>query len=269
MRKSFPISSKRFGDRLKTLMDYNNLSSLELAVNLCGYSDKPKSNTAEYIECRKKARTIENHLKLGALDNLNSSESLSTLYLSEYCSFFNCSADYFLGLIDYPTKEEEDIGKITGLSKTAINTLASWYAYQKDMKKKEQKQIYFPIEILNILLSYDTKTEFLLHGIQDLLKSNYKIPAYHNGKYEVSNINKKYDKCLIPQYMIPESELDVIKGNNNFNDIYLLTLVRDKTKPWDNTQITLNDDFFEAIAMKKIEKYLFQIKKEYLEKNDD
>ena len=268
MRKLFPTKSKKFGDRLNALMTRENLSSLDLAAKLLGYSEKPKSNVKEYEECRKKERTIKNHLKLNALDNLNSSESLSTIYLIEYCNFFHCSADYLLGFIDFPTNKNQSVYEITGLSDIATNTLSSWYEYQKNMKRDYQEQIYFPIEILNILLS-DSNTEWLLRGIQDLLKSNYKIPAYHNGEWEVANINEKYSKCSTPKYIVPDSDYDVIKGHDGFRDLYLLTLVQDKTKTWDNTQIALDDDFFEAVAMKTIEKYLRKIRDNYLEEKEN
>ncbi|MDE7177058.1 MAG: hypothetical protein K2O59_04520 [Lachnospiraceae bacterium] len=264
MRKLFPTKSKKFGDRLNALMTRENLSSLDLAAKLLGYSKKPKSNTEEYGECRKKERTIKNHLNLNSLDNLNSSESLSTIYLIEYCNFFHCSADYLLGFIDFPTQENQSIYDITGLNNTAINTLSSWFEYERNMKKDYQEQIYFPIETLNTLLS-DDNMEWLLRGIQDLLKSNYKIPAYHNGEYETVNINKKYSNCLTPKYIVPDSDHDVIKGHGEFSDLYLLTLVQDKEKTWDHTQIVLDDDFFEAVAMKTIEKYLREIRNNYLE----
>lgn len=264
MRNLFPIKSKNFGERLNALMKCNGLGSLDLAVKLLGYPQKPKSNTAEYQECRAKEKTIKNHLKLGALDNQNSSESLSSLYLIEYCNFFHCEADFLLGYIDFPTKKNQSIYETTGLNDTAINTLSSWFEYQKDMAKERQELIYFPIETLNDLLSDKDNMEYLLRGVQDLLKSNYKIPAYHNGEWEIAEINDKYSKCYTPKYIVPESDYDVIKGHGGYNDLYLLTLVQDKTKTWDNTQIPLDDDFFEAIAMKKVEKYLRDIRDNYV-----
>lgn len=186
-----------------------------------------------------------------------------------YSKYFHVTSDYLLGLRDTKPVDENIamISKKTGLSDTAIETLSSWYEYQKNMKRDYQEQIYFPIEILNILLS-DSDMEWLLRGIQDLLKSNYKIPAYHTGEHEVANINEKYNKCLTPKYIVPDSDYDVIKGHDGFRDLYLLTLVRDKTKTWDNTQIALDDDFFEAVAMKTIEKYLRKIRDNYLKEKE-
>lgn len=123
MRKPFPIKSKKFGERLNALMKCNGLGSLDLAVKLLGHPQKPKSNTPEYQECRAKEKTIKNHLKLGALDNQNSSESLSSLYLIEYCNFFHCEADFLLGYIDFPTKKNQSVYEITGLSENAIEAL--------------------------------------------------------------------------------------------------------------------------------------------------
>lgn len=190
-------------------------------------------------------------------------------YAAKLAELYGVSIDYLLGRSECTSVENEKIREITGLNDVAIDTLASWYTYQENMKKEYQQQTYFPIEVLNILLANRFETEFLLNSIQDLLKSDYKIPAYHNGQFVEANINEKYNKCLTPQYVVPNSEYDVIKGRNGFSDMYLLTLVKDKSKTWDNIQIALNDDFFESIALKTIEKHLLEIKKDFQDKESD
>lgn len=77
-----------------------------------------------------------------------------------YCKYFNVTSDYLLGIRDTKPVDENIamISQKTGLNDTAIETLSSWYDYQKNMKKDYQEQIYFPIDTLNILLT-DSNTE--------------------------------------------------------------------------------------------------------------
>lgn len=202
-------------------------------------------------------------------DNVQMFPKIDNEKLEALADLYNVSIDYILGRSKCTSVENEKISEITGLNDVAIDTLASWYTYQENMKKEYQQQTYFPIEILNILLANKFETQFLLESIQDLLMSDYKIPAYHNGKFIEANINEKYNKCLTPQYVVSDSPRDMIKGVYGSNDTYLLTLVKDKTKTWDNVQIALNDDFFESIALKSIEKHLLEIKNDFQNKESD
>lgn len=202
-------------------------------------------------------------------DNVQMFPKIDNEKLEALADLYNVSIDYILGRSKCTSVENEKISEITGLNDVAIDTLASWYTYQENMKKEYQQQTYFPIEILNILLANKFETQFLLESIQDLLMSDYKIPAYHNGKFIEANINEKYNKCLTPQYVVSDSPHDMIKGVYGSNDTYLLTLVKDKTKTWDNVQIALNDDFFESIALKSIEKHLLEIKNDFQNKESD
>lgn len=180
MRKIFPIKSKKFGDRLKTLMICNGLSSLDLAVKLLGYSEKPKSNTDEYKECRVKERTIKNHLKLGALDNQNSSESLSTLYLIEYCNFFHCESDFLLGYIDFPTRKVESVYEVTGLSDTAIDTLNSL---------KNTYDFKHTMDIFNFIMSDTHLFGAFLSCLRDYIEPGFTIPLHPERDKNTKNIS--------------------------------------------------------------------------------
>ena len=200
----------------------------------------------------------------------NGSQSPDAKTLIAYSKVFDVSVDYLLGLTNsrYLDENIAMISKTTGLSDTAINTLSSWHKYQIKMKQASQEQIYFPIETLNILLSNDDM-EWLLRGVQDLLKPNYKIPAYHNGESELTDINDKYQGCRVPKYIVPDSDYDVVRGHGGYEDLYLLTLVQDKTKTWDNIQIPLDKDFFETVAFQKIESHLRNIRDRYLQERTD
>lgn len=262
----FPVShNATFGERLTALRQDKGIKSVQaLAEAIYEKFDKyEKSDSVDInigtIESIRKR--IASHLK----ENCNPKME----FIKEYCDFFGCDAGFLLGYMDFPTQKSQNLYELTGLNDKALDTLASWHTYQENMKKEYQQQTHFPIEVLNILLANRFETEFLLNSIQDLLKSDYKIPAYHNGEFVKANINEKYNKCLTPQYVVPNSEYDMIKGKNGFSDMYLLTLVKDKSKTWDNTQIALNDDFFESIALKTIEKHLLEIKKDFQDKESD
>ena len=178
MRKLFPTISKDFGVRLKALMYFNNITtSTELAVKLCGYEQKPKTGTSEYEICRTKERTIKNHLKLGNLTNLNSSESLTTIYIAEYCHYFHCSADYLLGYIDYPTHSYTDIGEETGLSVSAINSI------------KQINNSWDPIEseVFDFILKDSNVFSDFLKWISIYIDNTYTTPITRNpqtGSFE-------------------------------------------------------------------------------------
>lgn len=178
MRKLFPTISKDFGVRLKALMYFNNITtSMELAVKLCGYEQKPKTGTSEYEICRTKERTIKNHLKLGNLTNLNSSESLTTIYIAEYCHYFHCSADYLLGYIDYPTHSYTDIGEETGLSVSAINSI------------KQINNSWDPIEseVFDFILKDSNVFSDFLKWISIYIDNTYTTPITRNpqtGSFE-------------------------------------------------------------------------------------
>ena len=250
MRKPFPIISKNFGDRLHALMKYNNITTLDLAAKLCGYQNKPKSNTKEYHECCNRARTIKNHLKLGPLATISSSKSLATIYLADYCNFFKCSADYFFGYIDYPTKEETDIGKVTGLSKTAIETLKFL-----NLNNGTTLAGHNEVSTLNALLSESLCTLELLAGIEDFLNVRYNIPVYHTGRYEVK------DSILQPECIVPDNDFDKL------DKTYLLNLAKDHNNPKDNFSIALTKTFLESVALNTIEKAVIELRSALNERN--
>lgn len=226
--------------------------------NILEYNDSLGDDIARNKQIMHVKRTLERHL-----NETVSAENLSGQWISIYCKFFKCSCDYLMGYISNPTKGNTDMHQKTGLNDVAIKTLSSWYKYQNEMKEACQEQTYLPIETLNILLSDNYTAELLLNSIQELFQTDYNIPVYHNGESEDVYINDKYSKVSIPKCIAFNNDLDVIKGQWNFPDLYLLTLVKDKEKTWDNRQIPLDDDFFEAVAIRKIQKHLLDIRKNY------
>ncbi len=253
----FPIFDKHFGKRLKALMTLNNIKNAPNLAKKMLKIDKKENDMTNYekADFNRVTRSINSHLKMDSCVNIE------VTYIKEYCEFFNCSYDYFFGLIDYPTHEYTDIIERTGLSMPAIDTLMKWCEYQKNMEENAQNQTYFPLLALNVLLSDKYNAEFFLQGFQDLLQAEYKIPAYHIDGYDTVYINEKYSACAVPKCVPYNNEYDVIKGENGFSDIYKLTLLKDKEKPWDNVGISLTKDFFETIALEKVKKYLLEVVK--------
>lgn len=259
-----------FGDRLNYLynlvhkIDTNekgwSLSAAKkmFSNNIINYNDSLGDDIARNKQIAHIKRTLERHLK-----ETISAENLSGQWISIYCKFFNCSCDYLMGYISNPTKSDTDIHQKTGLNDNAIKTLSLWYEYQNKMKEACQEQTYLPIKTLNILLSDEYTAELLFNSIQELFQTDYNIPAYHNGEKETVYINNKYSKTSVPKCITFNNDLDIVKGRWNFPDLYLLTLVKDKEKTWDNRQIPLDDDFFETIAIRKIQKHLLDIRKNY------
>ena len=239
MRNTFPIQSISFGERLKALMQLNNINdSLELAYKLLGYKEKPKSNTDEYIYCRKKARTIDNHLSLGNLNEQNSSVSLKTCFLVEYCMFFNCSADYLLGYINYPTHKQTDIGKETGLSPESINELVK-------LPKTEQY-------ILNCLLEKYPRLPELLKRIRQtvvystldkdvhitLNKENSYYPDTKDVFAFVSELNK-YNLREVSSYALSQTLHEIVE--TLYDDEYLKELSVEYARNFIRKQISLSE----------------------------
>lgn len=173
MRNIFPISSKKFGDRLEALMTINNISSsFDLAIKLLGYKSKPKSATQEYIDCLNRARSINNHLKLDILSEPYSTKGISSSFLADYCNYFKCSADYFFGYIDYPTHEYTNISKKTGLNIAAIDTL----------KKLHNPNGLGLINILNYIMNDYFSFSVFLHNLSLYFHNDYDTPVHFDNK---------------------------------------------------------------------------------------
>ncbi len=67
------------------------------------------------------AKTINNH---------RNGLSVGTDWIKYYCEFFNCSADYLVGIIEYPTHEITDIVSEIGLDTESISRLQKMNKYR-------------------------------------------------------------------------------------------------------------------------------------------
>jgi hypothetical protein len=106
--KGIDIAEK--GKSLEVAKDFFKLHIVEYSVN---------SFKTEYQQYSNFARQLRNHLHCANIPE--------TIWILRYQQYFNCSADYLLGIIDAPTHEIKAIKEITGFDEYAIKKLLSWH----------------------------------------------------------------------------------------------------------------------------------------------
>lgn len=236
----FPVAhNATFGERITALRKSKGIKSVQgLAEEIFDKSEKynrtgvPDTDNATIESIRKR---IASHLKANCNPKME--------FIKEYCDFFHCEADFLLGYIDFPTKENQSIHDITGLNDTSIEMLKFL-----NMNNGVTQSGHNEMETLNIFLSDMDFVLGFLGGLQDFINARYKIPIYHTGKHEVIN------GYFQPQCVVPDNEYDTI------DNIPLLTLAKTKENPQDNYSIPLTDTFFESIALKTIEKSIIDLR---------
>lgn len=171
---SFPVKDKKFGVRLKALMDYNNMTEADLAVKMCGFSSKPSfDDTDNYKSFASAKRSIRNHLKI---DDLNDAKKIVTSrYLINYCRILDCEPDFLFGYIDFPKHKETDINKQLGLSRTAIQTLSS--LSNRGILADDE---FSSLDLLNYILSDRTLFCDFLDYLGLYVNNTYDIPCYRD-----------------------------------------------------------------------------------------
>ena len=167
---------------------------------------------------------------------LNNEREIATTWIKRYCLFFNCPADYLLGLSDKTLSSY-------GLGPTAI----------KNMRALSEKDI----ELLNHLLIINRGFSFhlILDAIYHFLNPNYHIPIWHNVKSQ----GKGY---RINQAIIPDHDLDV-HTNEEGEKEYYLTLLDDKLDENDSLRYTINDSFLESSALTDLQINMIDFKRIY------
>lgn len=163
-----------FKNRLWKLMESKQiLTAKELAKRLWskGYVTVNQSYSYDDISIVENRAIGSIEKKIQKHLNSDDTRALQGEFVSAYCKFFNCSADYLFGYIDLPTHADTDIQKETGLSADSINFL------------KTHKTIYPPV--LNKLLH----------------KTNFQYAIFHTGKFwdklaELSSAEEAYHTGL-------------------------------------------------------------------------
>lgn len=172
-----------FKNRLWKLMEKRGLNSASKLAKELSKSNLVKVNfrktdeifTNEEME-QKKIWAIEQKVKKHL--NSESTTHLQGEYILAYCKFFDCSADYLFGKIEYSTHAKQICHNLTGLSEDAIEALEA------------EKNSFFPYALtaINFLLEKD---EF----IDDKRELFHLIIQYTLSSQNI----KSYQECDVPK----------------------------------------------------------------------
>lgn len=243
-----------FKNRLWKLMEKKGIfSANELARQLCRanlvkvkikdeelYLDE---NEVMRKEVDSTVRKIQTHLKS------DDTAKLQGEFVTAYCTFFGCSADYLFGNIECTTKEKQICQDLTGLSEDAIEIL----------EKDKNSPFPYALTAINFLLKKDNflddKRELLNLILQYILLSQ--------------NI-KSYDECGVSKVESKEISLCDEYGNaagsvpiDKMSNIFLLSINEILSKLKNNISETqmrkkptvykiLDDMLFDVIRMQDI-----------------
>lgn len=204
-----------FKNRLWKLMEKKKIDSAsKLAEELCKHN-LVKVNVRESDEflsekhiAQKKIWSTENKIK----KHLNSDDTsnLQGEFVTAYCTFFSCSADYLFGNIECSTKEKQICKDLTGLSEDAIDVLI------------EDSQSYSPIirSAINFLLEKDTH----LNDKRELLYLiiNYVLLSQNIKSYDECGVSKMENKniALRDEYGMAVGSVPI----NKMSNIFLLSI---------------------------------------------
>lgn len=120
---------------------------LKECENKIAYNPRFTYNSPENNSYRQAIDTIYKRVKAD-LRNTDF-KGTSGRYMSAYCKFFHCSADYLLGMIEMPTYTKTDIHAETGLSAEAIEQLIEW---NEKAKLSDDKFCHISILFISDLL---------------------------------------------------------------------------------------------------------------------
>ena len=196
------------------------------------YSDKKMVKRLTEERHEKDISYSYNQIRL----QLNNEREIAATWIKRYCLFFNCPADYLLGLSD-KTLSSYGLGPMAIKNLRALN--------ERDM------------ELLNHLLIINRGLSFhlILQAIYNFLNPNYHIPIWHKTKSQ----GKGY---RINQGIIPDHDLDVFINEDGEKD-YLLTLLSDDLDENDSLRYVIDESFVEDISLKGIEKSIISFKRKY------
>ncbi len=164
-----------FANRLWLLMERNGYTSApELAKKLydCGLVTVEQKDT--YRSEKEKRDNAIDSVRKKILKHLNSDtpRELQGEFTIAYCKLFKCDADYLLGNINLPTREDTDINKKTGLNENAIQTL-------KILKRSDY------IEFINFIMKDYAKFGRFLSSISLYFDNDYDTPVHYDTEKQI------------------------------------------------------------------------------------
>ena len=173
--------------------------------------------------------------------HLNNAREVSTKWVIRYARFFNCSADYILGISDQALKD-------CGLNDIAIKNLYTLTHYALRDSEKETLNNLF---VVNRGLTF----RFIIRCIDNFINAAYYIPAYHK-------ILKKGKGYTFNQLVIPDHKDDVLIDDDGSKK-YLLTLLNSEDLlNADYLQYVLDESFIEDVSLKDLDKNVVDFKRQ-------
>lgn len=165
------------------------------------------------------------------------------------------STDYLLGLSDCRSVDNHYISEKTGLDDEGIKALEM--IKLQDLNEKRNHRLMKVdnglslVDIMNFTFKYEI--ENILMAIRNFFKVKYKIPVFFDTEKR--------------KWICPKSDYEFSKGCFGFSDLWWLNLATSEDAPYDNNSIVLSDTFFESVALKDIEKRLYELRDLYNEIN--
>lgn len=241
------ILNYNFGNCLKCLYSLNNID-----INKRGWAklvteDMFDKGILEYdsdnnVDSRSKQRTyiqrvLHDHIKK------SSAENISGNWLTKYCTYFDCSADYLMGYIEKPTQADTDISKETGLTVEAIAAL-------KLLKLDAEKDAIFQNIELDVL-------NFILESIHKKQKNGIGFTnsiLHFMGLYFISDSIEKEPANQI-RYRFNDTKWDALKIGDSING----NAVQEVDLLCDNTNLSINDNKLSVLNPQNNQHYALDI----------
>jgi len=225
---STDFTSETIGTRLKRLRKEKGYTQKYIALDILHYTDERL-----YRECEKDRHTL-------GLD-----------YLITLADFYGVSVDYLLCRSHYISCDNEMISQSIGLSDKAIENIRTKiiakdieYNANVDYARSNNPDMDYPprwlLDYLNLILSSDDIGDILM-ALDSFMSAGYNIPVHFD---RVGGVSGWYATDQHPWY----SETNHI------------SLARSMANPRDKMDIEIDDTFTETIALKQIEKALYNIK---------
>lgn len=220
----FPIShDAQFADRIDALKERMEIKSdAALARKIFHTSGNYQITDDEQLN----ENTVQLIRKRIAAHKENQNPQMK--FIKEYCDSLDCEADFLLGYIDFPKRENQTIYDITGLTDTAINTLKRMHGQPFEQKNLDLLNFmlsdarFFCVYMDTLMLYIDNKYDTPLHIEFDANGNTHYVPNAHEknnilagndlptieiGKKSNLTFNGKplYDPIGIPVSMLMDS----------------------------------------------------------------
>ena len=187
---------------------------------------------------------------------LNGTSQLDAYTLCKFADFYQVSVDYILCRSDFKSIGNEELNNLTGLSDDSIENIKAirLRGAQDDymncvvtdmftggMIRKTPR--FIVTNTLNKLLS-SPYFESILYAVDDFINTHYNIPVH----YEKTTPHNK------PGWY--ENNQQIYNGSD-----MCMSFACDKSNLSDTRDMVVSDTFLESVALKDIEKALYEIKK--------